>query len=381
MSTPAIAIPAPVIAPPRQATVFGKRVKVFLPKRSDPRLKLFAIIVGIQTVGQVGLNFKVSIAQILITMGICLLLELGIFFFRDGIIAWPASALQTGNSIALLLRTSGTVHGDWWSLNGIQYFIAAAVIGLGAKYLIRPGGKHVFNPANVGIVWVFIVFGVRFVFPQYLWWGPLNVPVTAALLIILAGALWLLRPPVGMLPMAASFLATFYVLVGIFAAVGRSFIAEWHQGPVHGFDYWLFIALSPEVFVFAFFMMSDPRTAPRSHRARIIYGVSIGIVSALLLFPQSTEFGVKLGILSGLTFICALVPLIDRVGAWLEMPREQRPRYPVNFKNWPARLRRGVTSPMVVAAAVIAISAPLITTSLMNDRVAVEVERGVINPQ
>lgn len=381
MSTPAIAIPAPAVRPPREATVFGKRVKVLLPKRNDPRIKLFAIILAIQTTGQLGLNFKVSVAQILVTMGTCLCLELGVFYFRDGIIAWPASALQTGNSIALLLRTSGTVHGDWWSLNGIQYFIAAAVIGLGAKYLIRPGGKHVFNPANVGIVWVFIVFGVRFVFPQYLWWGPLNVPVTSALLIILAGAVWLLRPPVGMLPMATAFLATFYVLVGIFAAVGRSFIASWHQGPIHGFDYWLFIALSPEVFVFAFFMMSDPRTAPRSHRARIIYGVAVGIVSALLLFPQTTEFGVKLGILSGLTFICALVPLINRIGTWLETPRDQRAPYPLEFHDWPARLRRGMTSPMVIAAAVIAISAPMITTSLMNDRVALEVERGIINPQ
>ena len=381
MSTPAIAIPARIPAPPREANVFGKRVKVFLPKRSDPRLKLFAIIVAIQTVGQLGLGFKVSIAQILVTMGTCLLLELGVFYFRDGIIAWPASALQTGNSISLLLRASGTVHGDWWSLNGIQYFIAAAVIGLGAKYLIRPGGKHVFNPANVGIVWVLIVFGVRFVFPQYLWWGPLNVPVTAALLIILAGALWLLREPVGMLPMAASFLGVFYGLVAIFAITGHSFIASWHHGPITGLEYWIDIALSPEVFVFAFFMMSDPRTAPPNRKARVIYGVSVAIVSALLLFPQSTEFGVKLGILSGLTFICGLVPLIDRVGRWLSTPKAERAQYPIDPRGIPGAVRRGVTSPMVVAAAVISLSAPLISTTLINDRTATEVERGIINPQ
>lgn len=381
MTSPAIAIPARIPVPPREATVFGKRVKVLLPRRSDPRIKLFAIIVAIQTVGQLGLNFKISVAQILVTMGTCLVLELGVFYFRDGIIAWPASALQTGNSISLLLRTSGTVHGDWWSLNGIQYFIAAAVIGLGAKYLIRPGGKHVFNPANVGIVWVLIVFGVRFVFPQYLWWGPLNVPVTSALLIILAGALWLLREPVGMLKMAASFLGVFYTLVGIFALTGHSFIAAWHHGPITGWTYWIDIALSPEVFVFAFFMMSDPRTAPPNRRARVIYGVAVAIVSALLLFPQTTEFGVKLGILSGLTFICALVPLIDRMGVWMSTPREQRSRYPVDFSKFPAALRRGVTSPMVVAAAVISLSAPIISTSLSHDRTAVEVERGIINPQ
>lgn len=36
---------------------------------------------------------------------------------------------------------------------------------------------------------------------------------------------------------------------------------------------------------------------------------------------------------------------------------------------------------MVIAAAVISLSAPLISTTLINDRTAVEVERGIINPQ
>ena len=38
--------------------------------------------------------------------------------------------MLTGNSIALLLRASGTDHGDWWSLNGIEYFVLAAVLSL-----------------------------------------------------------------------------------------------------------------------------------------------------------------------------------------------------------------------------------------------------------
>jgi hypothetical protein len=62
----------------------------------------------------------------------------------------------------------------------------------------------------------------------------------------------------GMLPMAASFLATLAVLVGVLAATSHGFFAVWHFGPVTGLFYWVTIVLSPETLIFVFFMMSDP---------------------------------------------------------------------------------------------------------------------------
>jgi hypothetical protein len=367
----------PAGRPPRQIRLFGRDVTVLVPALSDPRVKLFVIIVALQVLGQTVLDFKVSVAQILVTMGVCLVIELSVFIFRDNLIAWPASALQTGNSVAFILRASGTQHGDWWSMNGIQYFILAAVLSLLSKYIIRPGGRHVFNPSNIGIVWTLLVIGPRFVFPQPLWWGPIGVPTGLALGVIVLGALWLLRPPVGMIPMAASFLLPFLALVGIFAASGRSFIAMWHHGPVSGLDYWVDICFSPEVFIFVFFMMSDPRTAPRSRIGRVIYGPSVAMVSAGLLYFQPTEFGVKLGILSGLTVICALVPLIE----WSVRRIKARRGGPA-AAIWPRRrLAAALLTPAVLATAVIAIAAPADTMSLSGNRQVVQVERGIINPQ
>ena len=45
---------------------------------------------------------------------------MAITFWRQGMLVWPASALLTGNGVAFILRASGTQHGDWWSLNGIE---------------------------------------------------------------------------------------------------------------------------------------------------------------------------------------------------------------------------------------------------------------------
>jgi len=168
--------------------VLGTRtIPVVLPNRRDPRLKLSAVIITLQVLGQTVLGFKVSIAQILITIGTCAIIDGAVTLRRQRVLAWPASALLTGNSIAFILRTSGTEHGDWWSLNGIEWFILAALVSLLVKYVVRPGGRHRFNPSNIGIVWALLVIGPVHVFPQYLWWGPLHAPVVAALAVIALG--------------------------------------------------------------------------------------------------------------------------------------------------------------------------------------------------
>ncbi|HSH59188.1 MAG TPA: hypothetical protein VK988_06000, partial [Acidimicrobiales bacterium] len=85
---------------------------------------------------------------------------------------WPASGILTGSGVAFILRASGTDHGNWWSLNGIGFFVVAVALSLAFKHLVRPDGRHLFNPSNVGLVWTLLVVGPSQVFPQYLWWGP-----------------------------------------------------------------------------------------------------------------------------------------------------------------------------------------------------------------
>jgi len=284
-------------------TLAPRRIRVVLPSRRDPRLKLSAVIVTLQVLGQTVLDFKVSIAQILVSIGVCAAIDIVLTLRRDGVLAWPASALLTGNSIGFILRASGTQHGDWWSLHGVHFFVLAAVAAMASKHLVRPAGRHVFNPSNAGLVLVLLVIGPVHVFPQYLWWGPIGVPLGLALAVIALGAAFVLRQ-VRMMQMALAFLATFAALIAVFALAGRSFVAIWHDGAISGFDYWVYICTSPELFVFVFFMMSDPQTSPRSTSRRMAYGAATAVVAAALLLPQTTEFGVKLALLSGLTVVC-----------------------------------------------------------------------------
>ena len=289
-------------------------VPVVLPKWNDPRLKLTVVIVSLQVLGQTILGFKVSIAQILLTIVACAVAEVVITYFRQGALVWPASALLTGNSVAFILRTPGTRYGDWWSLNGIEYFIGAALLGLISKYLITVGGRHLYNPSNLGLVAVFLLAGAAHVYPQYLWWGDLQPPVVAALAVILIGGLWVLWP-LRMLPMVGAFLLTLAILVGLRAAGGGCFNAAWSSTAVCGSDYWLNICFSPELLVFVFFMISDPKTAPESGLGRVLYGAAVAAVAAALIATQPAEYGVKVALLSALTVVCSVVPLLDRLAA------------------------------------------------------------------
>ena len=77
------------------------------------------------------------------------------------------------------------------------------------------------------------------------------------------------------------------------ALAGHAMIARWHLGPVTGFHFWLVLVTSPEVLVFLFFMITDPKTAPRWPRARLVYAVSLGLLASLLIAPTTTEFAAR----------------------------------------------------------------------------------------
>jgi Na+-translocating ferredoxin:NAD+ oxidoreductase RnfD subunit len=378
MTAPAPARPAPT--PSRQLTVRGQQIPVVLPNRRDPRLKLSTVVITLHVLGQTVLDFKVSIAQILISMAVCGLIEGVITFRNTRMLVWPASGVLTGSSIALILRASGTAHGDYWSLHGIQFFVLAGVVSLLTKHLIRPTGRHLFNPSNIGIVWCLLVIGPNHVFAQYLWWGPSILGQVLAYLVILFGALWILRA-VKMIPMAVSFVVTFAVLIGLFALSGRQFIAIWHDGPIGGLEYWVNVALSAEIFVFVFFMISDPQTAPKAPEARVLYGAVVAAVAASLIYFQQTEFGIKVSILSSLTVVCAVVPFLEaavrrrRSGAEVVAPVPSAPRAPGPGRpvGW-AALRR----PAALAALVIALAAPFDTALLHGNKQVILIERGQV---
>src|SRR3954452_19045670 len=173
-------------------SVRGAKYPVVLPKLSDPRLHLAATITSLQVIGQVGFHFQLSIAQILISLATCAVLEIAIAARRQHVLLWPASALLTGNGVAFVLRVPGTAHGDWWSLRGWWIFVGTAAVSLLSKHVLRWRGEHVFNPSNIGLVICFLALGRNRADPLDFWWGPMSAWLALATAIIVAGGLVIL---------------------------------------------------------------------------------------------------------------------------------------------------------------------------------------------
>ena len=315
----------------RTVRLAGTEYPLVLPTWRDPRLHLAAVIVSLQVLGQAVLHFEVSIAQILVSILTCAVLEVAITLRARRILLWPASALLTGNGVAFILRVPGTAAGDWWSLRGAWLFALCAAVSIGTKYVLREGDRPLFNPSNIGLVLVFLAFGTRVVNPQDLWWGNLSPGLALTWAVILVGGFTLARR-LHLVGIVAPFWLAFAAMVGLLAASGHCITARWHVGPVCGTSFATTLALSPEVFVFMFFMITDPRTSPAGRVARVAYGGLVGVAAGLLVAPGRTEFWTKVGLLGGLVVVCALRPLLewvlptagtdeDRLWRWFARPR------------------------------------------------------------
>ena len=296
----------------RTLTVGGGTYPLILPNIRDPRLHVAAVIITIHVLGQVGLHFDVTIPQILAAILTCAIIEVVLTFRQSRIFVWPASAMLTGSGVALILRVVGTPSDDPWNTYAWQVFAVVAGLSLLSKYVIKYRGSHVFNPSNIGLVVAFIVLGSTRVEPLDFWWAPLNVWMLTAYAVIIVGGLLITRR-LHLLPLAATFWVALAVGLGILAGSGHCMTANWAFTPVCGFDYWRVIVFSPEVLIFLFFMITDPKTVPGGSVGRVVFGLLVAVASTILMTPQTDEFGTKVGLLAGLVVICAARPLLDRV--------------------------------------------------------------------
>jgi Na+-translocating ferredoxin:NAD+ oxidoreductase RnfD subunit len=338
-----ISVPADARRPPtaggpkrRYVRIRGREYQVVLPSIRDPRLHVAAVLLTLQVLGQTVLGFRLSIAQILACLVAGALIEFVVAFFKDKAILWPASGLLTGNSTAFILRVPGTLHGQWWSTHGIEIFVGVVALGMASKYLIRWKGRHIFNPSNVALVLAFVVLGTQHTEPLDLWWIPMGTWMIVTYAILIGGGLliaWELR----LLGLVVGFMAAFaiFVAVALAAVPDHCMVASWHVTPMCGRDLWQVLVTSPEILIFALFMVPDPKTVPDGPVARIVFGVVVAMLAVLLLGPTSLEFWTKTAILASLVVACALRFALVRFLAPFESARAQLGN-PLRRRGWRA---------------------------------------------
>jgi Na+-translocating ferredoxin:NAD+ oxidoreductase RnfD subunit len=192
----------------------------------------------------------------------------------------PLSAMISGLSLCLLLRTN-----DAWLA------VLGAVIAVGSKFVIRVRGKHVFNPTNLAIVVLLLATGRAWASPGQ--WGSLAI---FAFLLASAGSLVVNRA--GRADVTWTFLAAYAALW-----IGRCmWLGDPLEIPLHRLA-------NGALVLFAFFMISDPRTTPDSRAGRALFAVLVALGAYVVQFKLFHTNA----LLWSLAACSLLVPTIDRL--------------------------------------------------------------------
>jgi Na+-transporting NADH:ubiquinone oxidoreductase subunit NqrB len=169
------------------------------------------------------------------------------------------SPLITGLSLSLLLRAD-----EPW-LHAV-----AGVIAIGSKFVLRIDGKHIWNPAGLAIVVLLFTSNDVWISPGQ--WG---------------SAVW------------------FVALLSFFAIL--LFARAWWLGdpiaiPLHQLQ-------SGSLLIFAFFMISDPRTSPDARLGRFLFAASVAILGHYLAFFMQMRPALYIALIA----ISPLTLLIDYI--------------------------------------------------------------------
>ncbi|MGH9382441.1 MAG: RnfABCDGE type electron transport complex subunit D [Thermoanaerobaculia bacterium] len=246
----------------------------------DPRWLQIASLATLLVYGVLALDLEVRLGPAVVIVASCLAFQwLGTRLAglprHD-----PKSALISALSLALLLRTAS----PFWLLS-------VPLLTIGSKFVIRVRGRHVFNPTNVGLAAGMLLSDGVWVSPGQ--WGSIAITAFAA---VCLGSVVVRRAERSDVTWA--FLAAWPGLLFVRALwLGDPLTIPLHQ------------VMNGALLIFAFFMISDPKTTPDSRAGRILFaclvaGVAYGL--RFVLFDSNA-------LIWALAACSPLVPLINLV--------------------------------------------------------------------
>lgn len=193
------------------------------------------------------------------------------------------SSFITALSLSLLLRA------DHFST-----LILAGILAISSKFVLQFRHKHFFNPANFGIISALVLTQDAWVSPGQWgddWWYVL----------VFAGTGGLLLKKIGRWDTTAAFFGTYTLLEAI-----RNIWLGWT------WDVFFHRLMSGSLLLFALFMITDPRSIPNARLSRLIWAMSI----ALLTFILRNQYFISAAVFWALFALAPLTLILDSI--WSE---------------------------------------------------------------
>ena len=234
---------------PAAAPVPRRGWRVALENRFLPPIFITCILVAAQFSFGILEGYERTGAAILTAIGA----ELALGRLTHGRWVNPASAYITGISVGILVRSPFL-----WP------YVLASLISIVSKYVLRHGGRHIWNPSNFGVSLVLFLAPAT-VSLLSIQWGNTVWPMVIIWLLGFA-IVW----RVGRLHVSAAYVVAFFVFAFVRSAITGN---PWQAAvaPITGPMYQLFI----------FFMVTDPKTAVRTRRGQVFVVVLVAFVEML----------------------------------------------------------------------------------------------------
>jgi Na+-transporting NADH:ubiquinone oxidoreductase subunit NqrB len=192
----------------------------------------------------------------------------------DALLSSSISAL----SLTMILR-----------VNKPSLLALAAILAVGSKYFIRWRGRHFWNPANFALVVMSGALTEAWITPGQ-WGSAFFVAIiiaSAGILVVTRASRW-------------DVTAAFFVSYGGLLLLRAAWLGDPWRLPLRELQ-------SGALIIFAFYMISDPKTTPLSRWHRVVFGVLVAIVAVGIRFT----WYVTTAPLVSLAVCAWLVPLFD----------------------------------------------------------------------
>jgi Na+-translocating ferredoxin:NAD+ oxidoreductase RnfD subunit len=186
---------------------------------------------------------------------------------------FPSGAILTGLLVAMILSPR-----EPWYVPACTSALAVL-----SKYLARTRSANVFNPAALALVATFYIFHTA-----QNWWGALpNITLLALPVLFAAGVF--IADRVNKLPLVLVFLGLYFTLFTLTAFLSDpGKVAEIFRAPdLHA------------VLFFAFFILTDPPTAPVKYRDQLICGVIVAVAGYVAFEWIGAAYYLLAGVLVG----------------------------------------------------------------------------------
>lgn len=267
-------------------------VKVIAPRLDDPKLQQVAILSSLHVLAHIMLPFPVTALHTMVAVVSAASLEMLFLYLAHGFVLIPVSSVIAALSLTML------VHFESSPL--LLTLCGSMIIPVG-KQLLRWRGHHLFNPSNFAIIFLFAMAPHLVRVTPILWepsWLLFLLFSVIGIRLVIKARVW----QITLIFLIAEFIlllitrsVPFVTVDSALSAIGRQMGA-------------------PLLLIFAYFMITDPRTTPKSFLGRLWYAQSIAVMHYLLMLVAPPSVALFLA----LFVVCGSRPFLARLGVPVE---------------------------------------------------------------